>query len=77
MGLFGRKRSQHTLTVEKPACLHMALTARWDSVADMGNDDRATAFVCASCGAQFTPAEASTIRASQADQLRKDLGADA
>lgn len=75
MGLFGRKRSQQTLTVEKPTCLHMALTARWDSVDDMGHEDKATSWVCASCGEEFNPAEAASIRESQADQLRKDLGA--
>ena len=73
MGLFGRKRDQQTLTQEKPPCLHIALTARWDSVEDMGNEDKATAFVCATCNAEFTPTEAREVRMTQADQLRKDL----
>jgi hypothetical protein len=74
MGLFGRKKSQQqTLLQDKPACLHMGLTARWDSVDDMGNEDKATSYVCVTCNAEFTPDEAREIRASQADQLRKDL----
>jgi hypothetical protein len=73
MGLFGRKRNESTLTTEKPPCLHMALTARWDSIDDMGNEDKATSFVCTTCNAEFTPQEAREIRASQAEQLRKDL----
>jgi hypothetical protein len=59
--------------MEKPECLHMALTARWDSIDDMGNEDKATSYVCSSCNGEFSPAEARSIRASQADQLRKDL----
>jgi hypothetical protein len=74
MGLFGRKREQQqTATQEKPECLHIGLTARWDSVEDMGNDEKATSYVCSSCNAEFTPDEARRIRETQADQLRKDL----
>jgi len=74
MGLFGRKKSQQqTLLEDKPECLHIGLTARWDSVDDMGNEDKATSFVCQTCSAEFTPEQAREIRASQADQLRRDL----
>ncbi len=73
MGLFGRNREQQTPTQEKAECLHIALTARWDSVDDMGIDEKATSYVCATCSAEFTPDEARRIRVTQADQLRKDL----
>jgi hypothetical protein len=73
MGLFGRKKNQSTLIEDKPECLHIGLTARWDNIDDMGNEDKATSFVCATCSAEFTPEEARGIRAKQADQLRKDL----
>ncbi len=73
MGLFRRKREQPTLTHEKPPCLHMTLTARWDSAEDMGDESKATVFVCISCNKELTPAEAHEIRSSQAEQLRKDL----
>jgi hypothetical protein len=76
MGLFGRKRSQQTLTEERPACMHMALTARWDSIDDMGNEDKAIAFACSSCGAEFTPDEARELRAAQSDTIRKDIGSE-
>jgi DNA-directed RNA polymerase subunit RPC12/RpoP len=39
----------------------------------MGNEEKATSYVCATCNTEFTPAEARELRSSQADQLRKDL----
>ena len=73
MGLFGKKQAQQAETPEMPTCLHIGLTARWDSVEDMGHEDKATSYVCVTCEAEFTPAEATEVRSSQAEQLRKDL----
>jgi hypothetical protein len=38
-------------------CPHTILTARWDSVEDMGDESRATSFVCESCGEVLLPGE--------------------
>lgn len=73
MRLFTRKHDRAVEMPEAPPCLHMGLTARWDSVEDMGNEAKATSFVCPACNGQFTPAQAAEIRATQADQLRRDL----
>lgn len=73
MGLFGRKKNQQTAIEEKPACLHLGLTARWDNLDDMGNEEKASSFVCPACNAEFQPDEARRIKVTQADQLRKDL----
>ncbi|HRC62103.1 MAG: hypothetical protein K1X87_05890 [Dehalococcoidia bacterium] len=43
MRLFGKK--QHSAAVQAPLCLHLAMTARWDSVADMGDESNVTSFV--------------------------------
>ncbi|RLT41278.1 MAG: hypothetical protein DWI58_09060 [Chloroflexi bacterium] len=53
-----------------PECLHNALTPRWDSVDDMGHEDRATEFVCDSCHAMLTPAEAAHARGMAAERLK-------
>jgi hypothetical protein len=34
-------------------CPHTVLIPRWDNAADMGNNDKATEFVCESCGRSF------------------------
>jgi len=51
----------------------VGLTARWDSVADMGDESKATAFVCATCNSEFTPQEAAVVRDAQAAQIRREL----
>lgn len=57
-------------TTEAPECLHTILLPRWESVEDMGQDDKATGFHCDTCGQEFTPAEAAALRASAGDRLR-------
>ena len=41
-----------------PDCPHKALIPRWDSVEDMGKEDRATSYFCEGCERTFTPEEA-------------------
>lgn len=73
MRLFGKKQERAAEVVEAPPCLHVAMTARWDSVADMGDESKATSFFCTTCNSEFTPQEAAAIRESQAEQIRRDL----
>lgn len=51
-------------------CLHVALVPRWDSVADMGHEEKATSYRCDSCGKDFTPEETRGLWASAAQRLR-------
>lgn len=68
----GASQEATTATVEAPPCPHTALTARWDSVQDMGHDEKATSFVCSACSEQFTPEQATELRATEAERLRQD-----
>jgi hypothetical protein len=75
--LFGRKTSSdrhHTQPDASEAidCPHGALTPRWDSIDDMGHEDRASSFVCDSCHQSLTPAEAQQARHTAADRLRRE-----
>ncbi len=56
-----------------PTCLHTALVPRFESVADMGHEDRATGFRCESCGSTFTPAEAHTLRSTEAQRVHSEV----
>ena len=38
-------------------CPHVVLAAHWDSVADIGHEDRAIGYKCSSCGATLTVEE--------------------
>jgi hypothetical protein len=43
---------------ERPSCPHTALVPRWDSIQDMGKEDKATSYFCQGCGRSFSPEEA-------------------
>ncbi len=81
MGIFDRFRGKNAkaTVAATPAvaeleveCPHIVLTARWDSVADMGKDELASAYICGSCRQQFTPEDARILRESTAERLRTE-----
>jgi len=43
---------------ESVSCPHTALVPRWDSIEDMGKEDKATSYFCQGCERTFTPEEA-------------------
>jgi hypothetical protein len=75
MGLLTRVRGMfgggdEAAAVEERECLHGSLMARWDSSADMGDESKATSFVCSSCNERFTPEEAADVRKRAVERLR-------
>jgi hypothetical protein len=67
--LFGRSSETETAPARpieevQAECPHSTVTGRWDSVEDMGHEDRATKFVCESCQAEFTIEEMRDLRAN-------------
>jgi len=56
---------------EEVNCLHTALAPRWDTPSDMGDEEKASAWVCAVCGATFTPERAQELRASEAERVKQ------
>ncbi len=57
-------------------CLHTALTPRWDTLSEMGDEEKASAWVCPVCGGTFTPDEARELRTSEAERVKQVLRAD-
>lgn len=55
-------------------CPHSVLIPRWEDMADMGNESRASSFRCDACGEEFTPGEARALRATEAERLRQLVG---
>lgn len=55
-------------------CPHTTLTARWDSVEDMGKEGKASSFTCTACNQSFSPDETAELRATESERLRRDLG---
>lgn len=58
------------------SCLHTVLTPRWDTASDIGEEAKASAWVCGVCGQTFTPERAQELRAGEAERLKQVLHAD-
>ncbi|HLF72158.1 MAG TPA: hypothetical protein VI759_08425 [Dehalococcoidia bacterium] len=57
------------MAVEAPPCPHGILVPRWETVADMGIEAKATRYACDACHQEFTPEEANRIRTTISDVL--------
>ena len=77
MGLFDKllgkkaepKVESATRAATAVACPHTILLPRWDDIADMGNEAKASSFSCQSCGQTFTRAETDALRRTEAERL--------
>jgi hypothetical protein len=68
--LFGGKKQAAVATVSTE-CPHSVLVARWESVQDMGIEDKATRFMCETCKEMFTPEEATQLRNTLVQRLAR------
>lgn len=79
MGIFsklfggGKSKEAETQVIESVECPHAVLVSRWDSVKDMGHEDRATRFMCEACHKEFSPEEATKIRETIAERMAASL----
>ena len=63
--LFGRKEEppqQQAAAISQTECPHVVLAPRWDSVQDIGHEDRAVGYRCIECGASLTREAAAEAR---------------
>jgi hypothetical protein len=58
---------------EAPVCPHTTLVPRWDSVADMGKEEKVTSYTCDGCQQRFSPAEGRALRATEAARLPQEI----
>jgi len=75
LGQRQRREPPPAPTTETPPCPHTALVPRWDSVADMGKEDKVTSYTCEACQASFTADEGRALRATEAARVQRELGA--
>lgn len=69
--LFGRSKAAPARTAEAPHCPHTTLTPRWSSAAEMGQEDKISAYHCESCAQGFTPAEGRALLQSEAARVQE------
>lgn len=79
LGIFSRKPKEEQPkgqpTIELVECPHVILSPRWDSVADIGHEDRAVGYRCIGCNQQFTVEEAEKIREAAKKILEAEAAA--
>lgn len=59
---------------QAPVCTHVTLIPHWDAASDIGDHSKASSWSCDACGATFSPAEARSLRATEAQRLKDTLG---
>jgi hypothetical protein len=73
MRLLSRRRAQSP-TDERPpgsACEHLVLIPMWDSVNDIGRQDRVSRERCEACGKVLSAEEAASLRATEAARVQR------
>lgn len=82
MGILDRIFNRGQTATDDPAedlppreCLHVALMPHWDELGDMGDEEKASRFECASCGTSFDPAKAAELRATEAARIKGEAAA--
>ena len=70
-----RRRAQPVESVAEatPECLHTSCAPQWETAADMGNEARASRFVCSVCGRSFTPEQFGEMRRTEVERIRAAL----
>ncbi len=63
------KQDEARSTTVVADCPHVMLSPRWDSVGDIGHEDRATGYVCSGCNTAFTVEDVARLRASEKERL--------
>jgi hypothetical protein len=72
--LFGGGKKQQAAVAEIAVdCPHSVLVARWDSVQDMGHEDKATRFMCETCHEEFTPEVARHLRDTISERVTAQI----
>ena len=72
--LFGGGKKQQAAVAEISVdCPHSVLVARWDSVQDMGHEDKATRYMCETCHEMFEPEEARRLRDTMAERVTAQI----
>jgi len=69
----GKPQEAEATATTRVACPHTVLLPRWDNLADMGKEDRASRYVCDSCHETFPREEAEQLRASESERLKREL----
>jgi hypothetical protein len=69
--IFGGPLGTETIDLEDSAvCMHGVLTPRWESIDEMGQEQKISGYKCQSCREEFEPDEAYWLWLRAVDRLR-------
>ena len=60
--IFGGKKEAAVAEALHVECPHSVLVPRWESVQDMGIEEKASRYMCEACREMYTPEEAKHLR---------------
>ena len=56
-------------TAAEAGCVHAVLAPKWERVADMGNEENVSSFLCETCNESFTPEEGHRLQETLAERV--------
>jgi len=72
--LFGGKSKESAESaISVGECIHAVLVPRWESVQDMGHEDKISRYMCEACHQEFSPEEAIRLRESINERMDASL----
>ncbi len=69
--IFGKEEQAAAEAAPAKECTHSSLVPRWDDPADMGYEDKVTAYTCSSCGESFSPDQKTELERADAERIRE------
>ncbi len=69
--LFGKGAAGTTLPPAAEVCPHTTLVAKWDSLDDMGQDDKASGYTCEGCQQTFTAEQGRDLVRTEAARVAR------
>jgi hypothetical protein len=67
-------RAAAAATLAAVPCPHITLVPHWEKATDMGHEDRASSYTCDTCHQVFTAEAGRSLRQTEADRVRQQLG---
>ena len=63
------EEAQEEAATEPHVCSHAVIVPRWDRVADIGNEEHASGYLCEICAETFSPEEGRKLQESLAERV--------
>lgn len=66
------KKNSSAKVEDSPPCVHGVLVPRWDDANDMGDESKATQYLCEACGQMLSPTAAREAKVAEIARLSRN-----